>query len=111
MEQFSRPRHGKFLAVIGRKDERFPVDATVKIKQVNCGYVNARISNISVSGFNLQCHSRLLNYETVFLIILALQPLPARIVWSEGSTYGCRFAKPLHRSVLEHMTEMLKHAF
>ena len=89
------------------RDERTELSLYVQVKQADTDYLNARISNISVSGFKLNCFAKLLQHKSLFIQIPGLQLLGAQIRWYEDGVYGCQFNSSLHPSVFDHLQRKL----
>lgn len=62
--------------------------------------VEVLVHNISEDGLLLETNAGLAVGETIGLLLPRQQEALARIVWSSGSLFGCRFETPLSRSAL-----------
>ena len=59
------------------------------------------VLDLSFTGARLRAMAPLRVGHIVFLRIAHLQPVEARIMWTEGFDSGCEFAHPLHPAVFE----------
>ena len=62
--------------------------------------VEVLVHNISEDGLLLETNADLSAGETIDLLLPRGQQASARIMWSSGVLYGCKFDKPLSRSAL-----------
>lgn len=59
------------------------------------------VRDLSCTGFRIEAQERLPKGSVVWLKIGHLEPLMAEVVWTDRLSAGCRFAAPLHQSVLD----------
>lgn len=59
------------------------------------------VLDLSYTGARLRALAPLRVGHIVFLRIAHLQPVEARIMWTEGFDSGCEFAHPLHPAVFD----------
>lgn len=65
--------------------------------------VHATVTDMSMTGFRLECDERLPIGAAIWVRIGQLSPLEAKVVWRDGYLAGCAFTNPLHPSVLDHI--------
>lgn len=84
-----------------RISERFDTRVDAGVRRSGSNAVPGTVTDISTTGFRIECYERLPLDTVVWLKLGHLAPLMARVVWSEKLVAGCRFSAPLHPSVLE----------
>lgn len=86
-----------------RARERGSVAIAVEIRTAGGIRTKARILDLSETGFRMDCMTDLPGDRSLFLTIPTFAQLEARIAWRTEWTYGCRFEKPLHTAIYEHI--------
>ena len=87
----------------GRKAERTGVDIGAGLRQRGASGVTVQILDLSTHGFRASTHLDLHNGADVWLKLPGLEPLHAKVAWSNGHFIGCAFERPLHPAVLQMM--------
>jgi len=91
-----------------KREERAVLQARVEIKQAGTNFVSAALYDLSVSGFRLNCFTKLLEHKLVYVKIPGLQLLASKIRWMDDSEYGCMFCQPLNPYVFNHIVSLMK---
>lgn len=84
-----------------RVTERFDTQVEAGVRRSGSVSVSGVVTDMSTTGFRVECSEKLPVDSVVWLKLGALSPLMARVVWSDKLIAGCRFAAPLHPAVLE----------
>ena len=87
----------------GRKAERTGVDIGAGLRQRGASGVTVQILDLSTHGFRASTHLDLHQGADVWLKLPGLEPLHAKVAWSNGHFIGCAFERPLHPAVLQMM--------
>ena len=85
----------------GRKAERQPVDLDAGLRQSGASGVSVELLDLSTDGFRASTHLHLAPGTHVWLKLPGLEPLDAKVAWSDRHFVGCSFVTPLHPAVLE----------
>jgi hypothetical protein len=93
-----------------RRAERFETSIEGGVRRSGTKRVPGVVRDLSQSGFRIDAEERLPNGSVVWLKIGHLEPLMAEVVWSDKLQAGCRFAAPLHPSVLNAVLAAATHA-
>jgi hypothetical protein len=85
-----------------RRSERLAFNAAVQFRK---GHTRAtvKIVDISTHGARLSAVHVLRHGDTFWIKLPLLEPKEATVVWADEFIIGCRFAQPLHPSVLENL--------
>lgn len=94
----SRKPRGK----LQRLAERQTLDATVQFRKGTVR-TNVRILDISTHGVRIAAIQLLRVGDTCWIRLPQLEPQQARVMWADEFVVGCKFARPLHPSVLENI--------
>ena len=87
---------------------REPVTAEIFVRQSDTQKFRTILSDLSVTGFKMECCTSLDAEKLVFVTIPGLQTLGAHIRWVHYHDYGCEFTAPLHPAVLAHIVAILR---
>lgn len=85
-----------------RNAQRWRVDTMIDARDGD-GHQRARVTDISVSGLQLQTLSRLRMEQRLWVKLGNIEALETTVVWVDGFSAGCTFANPLAEYVLEHI--------
>ncbi|MDG2534335.1 PilZ domain-containing protein [Sphingomonas sp. HITSZ_GF] len=66
--------------------------------------VEAMLHDLSVYGCRLACAAPHDAGDKVWLNLREGAPVPATVVWNDGSHIGCRFDDPIERSLVRQLT-------
>ena len=91
-----------------RVTDRAAISADVKLRLTGSKPIDARLLDLSTSGFRTEFVSRLHIGDHLWLILPGLAPLFAKVAWSDGVVTGCHFEKPLHVAVFERIVDTLR---
>ncbi|USI73253.1 PilZ domain-containing protein [Sphingomonas morindae] len=86
-----------------RGDARHETELAGGVRRSGSMRVPGVVRDISCSGFRIESEEKLPTDAVVWLKIGTLEPLMARVVWSDRLLAGCRFAAPLHPLILERL--------
>lgn len=86
-----------------RAHERGAVRIAAEIRVSGAGKQRISVLDLSRSGFRMHCIFLIPQDRTVFLTMPGFAALEARIAWKDGDEYGCKFERPLHEAVFDHL--------
>lgn len=78
-----------------RRDVRHPVDLDARMRELGASGVEARILNISNSGFMAESHGRFEVGSRVWLMLPGRNRANALVKWTAGDKLGAEFAEPI----------------
>ncbi len=87
---------------------RKTISVVVEMRQSGLEFKKARFVDLSAAGFRIDTPSLLSLNETLRVRFPGMAALNARICWSKGSQYGCRFENPLYPAVWEHLVQQYR---
>lgn len=64
----------------------------------------AMLHDLSVYGCRLACRTRNVAGAQIWLRLREGNPIPATVIWNDGEYLGCRFDKPIERSLVRSLT-------
>lgn len=94
-KQFKRGDH--------RISTRAGVEITAEVREPGLGRVEAKILDLSLTGFRMRCMTRLTGEKFIFMALPTFSALESRICWVSGEFYGCEFLQSLHPAILDHI--------
>jgi hypothetical protein len=86
-----------------RRTLRHGTHIPARVRRAGPSRVPGTITDLSTTGFQLQCDEALRCGVIIWVTIGSLAPLQARVMWSRAFLAGCAFATPLHPAVLDHL--------
>lgn len=89
-----------------RRAARVAVRMEASLREPSCSKFDVLVSDLSTDGFRCETHYRVALNSIVWLSIPGLAPLESRVVWANGSAYGCAFTHPLHVAVMDHVARL-----
>ncbi|MEO9635713.1 MAG: PilZ domain-containing protein [Parasphingorhabdus sp.] len=105
---FENDRSHNLAADEMRANNRKLVNAEIFVRQSDTQRFSTTLSDLSVSGFKMNCCTSLDFEKLVFITLPRLQTLAAHIRWVQYHDYGCEFTVPLHPAVLDHIVAGLR---
>ena len=93
-------KHDPLPTRLDRQVERKPYEGAVQFRKGHTR-VTVKIVDLSTHGARLSAVHLLREGDTFWLKLPLLEPQEATVAWADEFIIGCRFAKPLHPSVLE----------
>ena len=78
-----------------RRAERLPVDLEVKMRELGSNGVEARVLNISESGFMAETDTQFEVGSRVWLMLPGRERANAVVRWTAGDKIGAEFAEPI----------------
>jgi hypothetical protein len=78
-----------------RRSERLPIALEVKMRELGADGVEARVLNISESGFMAESEGRFEVGSRVWLILPGRERASALVKWTAGDKLGAEFAEPI----------------
>lgn len=84
-----------------RINQRFETNLQGGVRRSGTSRISGVVKDLSRSGFRIEAEERLPMDSVVWLKVAHLEPLMAQVVWCDRFSAGCRFAAPLHPSVLD----------
>jgi hypothetical protein len=89
-----------------RRDTRVPVDVDAKMRELGATGVEARVLNISASGFMAATEADFEVGSRVWLMLPGRERANAVVKWIAGDKLGAEFAKPIS---LDGLAEVVTH--
>lgn len=86
-----------------RRGERRQVTIAGAVRARGAGRTAAEIIDLNVAGCRIRTSGRYAAEDVVLVSIPGLQPLAARVAWSEADQFGASFTPPLHPAVVDHL--------
>ena len=78
-----------------RRSERLPIALDVRMRELGADGVEARVLNISESGFMAESEGRFEVGSRVWLILPGRDRANALVKWTAGDKLGAEFAEPI----------------
>jgi len=78
-----------------RRAPRVPVDLDVKMRELGANGVEARVLNISSSGFMAESEGRFEVGSRIWLMLPGRDRANAVVKWAAGDRIGAEFAEPV----------------
>jgi PilZ domain len=85
-----------------RRFSRVPVDLDAKMRELGASGVEARVVNISESGFMAIAEGQFEVGSRVWLILPGRERANAVVKWTAGDKIGAEFAEPISLDGLKH---------
>ena len=73
------------------------------VRQLGQEAVEATLMDLSIFGCRVSVQENFDKGDRVFVRFAGSLPLAAQVIWSENGETGCRFDKPLERSLLRSL--------
>ncbi len=105
---FEPDRSDQLAADSRRSNNREAVASEIFVRQSDTQRFRTTLSDLSVTGFKMQCCTSLDADKLVYVTLPGLQTLGAHIRWVHYHDYGCEFTSPLHTAVLEHIVSVIR---
>ena len=78
-----------------RRSPRLPVEIDVKMRELGASGVEARVLNISETGFMAESEGHFEVGSRIWLILPGRERASAMVKWTAGSKLGAEFAEPV----------------
>jgi PilZ domain-containing protein len=78
-----------------RRASRLPVELDVKMRELGASGVEAKVLNISQSGFMAEANGRFEVGSRVWLMMPGRERANAVVKWTTGDKLGAEFAEPI----------------
>ncbi len=89
-----------------RQVERFNTRVEAGIRRSGSISIPATVTDLSLTGFQVESEERLPLDCIVWLKLGTLAPQMARVMWNRKLIAGCQFGAPLHPSVLAQLVAL-----
>lgn len=89
-----------------RFSDRYNVLINVKLRRSGENWFNARVANLSPTGFRVQSFARLEMDSSLWIILPGFDSRAARVIWTREHEAGCQFERPLHPAIFDHILRM-----
>lgn len=73
------------------------------VRQIGHEAVEALLMDLSIFGCRVSSEERFDKGDRVFVRFAGSLPIAAEVIWSDNGETGCRFDKPLERSLLRSL--------
>jgi hypothetical protein len=98
---------GGELGLERRHCERIGLASQLLLRPVGGFNCEVRLDNVSVAGCQVELIEPAEPGETMIARFPQLEPIGADVRWSQGTTAGLRFSRPMHSAVLDSLLERL----
>lgn len=88
-----------------RPFDRYSLLIAVKLRRQGENWFNARLSNLSPTGFRVQSFAVLEQDSTIWIMFPGFDGRRARVVWARNHEAGCQFERPLHPAIFDHILQ------
>ncbi|HEY9580807.1 MAG TPA: PilZ domain-containing protein [Rhizorhapis sp.] len=78
----------------------------VKLRRQGGNWFNARLSNLSLTGFRVQTFARLDLDSTIWVMLPGFDGRRAKIIGTRDHEADCLFERPLHAAIFDHLLLM-----
>lgn len=78
----------------------------VKLRRPGENWFNARLANLSPTGFRVQSFAKLDMDSTIHVMLPGFDGRKAKVIWTRDHEAGCQFERPLHPAIFEHILRM-----
>lgn len=102
LPSYGRTGSRKSLGKAVRLAERRALNATVQFRKGTVR-TNVKILDISTHGVRIAAIQLLRIGDICWIRLPELEPQQATVVWADEFVVGCKFARPLHPSVLDNI--------
>lgn len=87
-----------------RADMRRTARRAIQLDSANVEFegvqYTAAVREISVKGILLECKAPLTSGDIIVIHALSERPLPAKVIWSNGNSFGCEFARSVSKAAI-----------
>lgn len=87
-----------------RADMRRAARRAVQLESANIEFQGVqyagKVREISVNGLLLECEAPLTSGDAIVIHALSDQPLHAKVIWSNGHSFGCEFARSVSKAAI-----------
>lgn len=91
-----------------RHHDRHNLLIGVKLRRQGESWFNARLANLSLTGFRVQSFAKLDLDSTIHVMLPGFDGRKAKVVWTRDHEAGCQFERPLHPAIFEHILRMCR---
>lgn len=92
--------------IADRSYDRHNLLVSVKLRRPGESWFNARLANLSPTGFRVQSFTRLDLDATIYVMLPGFDGRKAKVVWVREHEAGCQFERPLHPAIFDHVVRM-----
>ncbi|HKR16149.1 PilZ domain-containing protein [Rhizorhapis sp.] len=78
----------------------------VKLRRAGENWFNARLSNLSPTGFRVQSFAKLEQESVIYVMLPGFDGRKAKVMWTRDHEAGCQFERPLHPAIFDHIIRM-----
>lgn len=96
-------QHIPFNDLPDRSSDRHHLLIGVKLRRPGENWFNARLANLSPTGFRVQSFARLEQDSTIYIMLPGFDGRAAKVVWTREHEAGCQFERPLHPAIFDHI--------
>lgn len=89
-----------------RLAERRYVEVPVRVRRPGENWFKSCVADLSVTGFRLQSFMKLTAGDGLWVMLPGFEGRRAQVLWTRGHEAGCRFERPLHPAILDHIIRM-----
>ena len=96
--------HAEILEDLLSQDSRGAVRRRIRLviptSGPQAGWLRALIKDLSETGLRIETTGTLAKGETLLVELPIAGSVEARVVWKQGTTFGCEFAAPISKAVV-----------
>lgn len=89
----------------GRRTLRRIVNLAGSLREPGAAIADAEVLNLSMDGYMARCALQLEAGQVVYLKLAGMEALKSRVVWIDEEKAGFEFTAPLHRAILDQITD------
>jgi len=89
-----------------RASGRRQVPVPVKVRRPGETWFRSKVADLSVTGFRLQSFMKLQSGDSLWVMLPGFEGRRALVLWTSGHEAGCRFERPLHPAILDHIVRI-----
>ncbi|MCF8706809.1 PilZ domain-containing protein [Rhizorhapis sp. SPR117] len=89
-----------------RLNDRHNLLISVKLRRSGENWFNARLANLSPTGFRVQSFAKLEMDSLIWVMLPGFDARRAKVIWTRDHESGCQFERPLHPAIFDHILRM-----
>lgn len=86
--------------------ERRELLVPVRIRRPSEPWFKSSIADLSTAGFRLQSFMKLSSGDSFWIMLPGFEGRRSQVLWTKGHEAGCRFERPLHPAILDHIIKV-----
>ena len=86
-----------------RESERSGVFIDARVRHLSKSYYSCKLDDLSITGFRMISTCPYEPGTEFFIYLPNFSTMEAQVMWRRNDSYGCRFLRPIHVGVFEHI--------